>query len=68
MGDFFIHFIEGLPLHLTAGDCAIKLSVVKICLRDQISFKLGLLISHVLHFHVFDAEIISKQPGLPIHS
>ena len=53
--DFFLDFIKGPSLHLTAGDCAIKLSVHKLCLRHQTPFELGLLISYALHFQVFNA-------------
>ena len=53
--DFFPDFIKAPPLHLTAGDCAIKLSVHKLCLRHQTPFELGLLISYALHFHVFNS-------------
>ena len=53
--DFFLDFIKGPPLQLTVGDCAIKLSVLKLCLRDQITFEVGLLIGHALHFQVFNA-------------
>ena len=42
-------------LQLTARDCAIKQSVLILCLIDQIPFELGLLISHALHFQVFNA-------------
>ena len=36
-----------LPLlQLTLGDCTIELSVLKLCLRGQIPFELGLLISY----------------------
>ena len=53
--DFFLDFIKWAPLQLTAGKCAIKLFVLKLCLRDQIPFELGLLISHSLYFQVFNA-------------
>ena len=53
--DFFLDFIEWLLLQLTAGKCTIKLFVLKLWLRDQTPFELGLLISHTLHFQVFKA-------------
>ena len=53
--DFFLDFIKGPPLQLTVGDCTIKLYVLKLCLRDQITFEVGLLIGHALHFQVFNA-------------
>ena len=33
---FFLDFIKWLPLQLTAGKYAIKLSVLKLCLRDDL--------------------------------
>ena len=54
MERFFLNFIKRPPFQFTA-DCAIKLSVLKLCLSNQIAFKLGLLISHVLDFQVFNA-------------
>ena len=53
--DFFLDFIKGPFLQLTVGDCTIKLYVLKLCLRDQIPFELGLSISRALHFQVFNA-------------
>ena len=55
MGGFFSRFYKRVTPTITAGDCAIKLSVLKLCLRDQIPFELGLLISHALHFQAFNA-------------
>ena len=54
--EFFLDFIKGQPLQLTAGNCTIKLSVLKLCLRNQKAFVLGLLISHALYLQVFNAK------------
>ena len=48
--DFFLDFIKGPPLQLTAEDCAIKLSVLNLCLRDQIPFELGLLMTSIVKY------------------
>ena len=53
--DFFLDFIKEPSLRSTAGDCTIKRYVLKLCLRDQIPFELGLSISRALHFQVFNA-------------
>ena len=55
MGGFFSQFYIKVPLQLTGWECVIKLSVLKLYLRDQIPFKLGFLISHALHCHIFNA-------------
>ena len=34
--DFFVDFMTGPPLQLTAGEYAIKLSVLKLCLRGDL--------------------------------
>ena len=52
--DFFLDFIKGPLQQLTERDWTIKLSVLKLCSRDQIPFDLRLLISHALHFQVFN--------------
>ena len=43
--------------------CTIKLFVLKLCLKDQTPFELGLLISHTLHFEEFNATDNLKQAG-----
>ena len=56
--DFFLDFMKGPPLQLTAGQYTIKLSVLKLCLRDGLetdTFELGLLIIHYFFFQVFNA-------------
>ena len=47
--------MKGLPLQLTVGEWAIKLFVLKLCLRDQTPFELALLISQAIHFQVLNA-------------
>ena len=54
--EFFLDFIKGQPLQLTAGNRTIKLSVLKLSLRNQKAFVLGLLISHALYLQVFNAK------------
>ena len=36
MVEFFLDFIKGPPLQLTAEEYVIKLSVLKLCLRDNL--------------------------------
>ena len=57
MGGFFVNFIKGPLLRLTAEDCAIELSVLYAWEISQLiySFELGLLISHALHFQACNA-------------
>ena len=43
--------------------CTIKLFVLKLCLKDQTPFELGLLISHTLHFEEFNTTDNLKQAG-----
>ena len=56
---FFLNFMKGSPIQLTAGDYAIKLSVLKNydleMTYKQTRFELALLISHAFLFQVFNA-------------
>ena len=56
--DFFVNFIKGTLLQLTAEDCAIQLSVFKLCLRDQsinLSFPIRLVDKSCPPFSIFKA-------------
>ena len=53
MVGFYPRFMKGLPLQLTAGEYVIKLSVVKLCLRDDLetdTFRVRLVDNSLLPF------------------
>ena len=72
MVGFFSGFIKGLPLQLTAGKYAIELSVLKLCLKDDLetsTFQIRLVDKPCFLFSKYlTSQIIWKQPGLPVCS
>ena len=53
MVEFFLDFMKGPPLQLTAEEYVIKLSVLKLCLRDDLetdAFRIRLVDKSCLPF------------------
>ena len=58
VGFFFLDFVKWLPLQLTAGKYVIKLSVLKLCLRDDLeidTFRIRLADNSCLLSQLFNA-------------
>ena len=63
----FLDFMKGPPLQINAGEYAIKLPVLKLCLRDELesdTFRNRPVVKSWIFFKYLTPQIIRKEPGL----